>query len=76
MVKTKKTQSVMERFQSIRYAAVKLLRPPKASSPVKLAYLDVDEADAVYLKRIYSKYRNLLRFIIIILNKLFVLIRI
>jgi hypothetical protein len=55
MTKTLKKRTALERFESIRYSAVKLLRPPRATSAVKLAYLDITEEDAIYLKRVYSK---------------------
>jgi hypothetical protein len=55
MLRKQEKKTVAERFETIRYKAAKLLRPPKRTSPVKVDYLDISEADAVYLKRFYGK---------------------
>ncbi len=55
MPRKQEKKTVAERFEIIRYKAANLLRPPKQKSPVKVDYLQISEADAVYLKRVYSK---------------------
>ncbi len=55
MPRRQEKKTVKERFSAIRYKATMLLRPPKRTSPVKVDYLDISQADAVYLKRVYSK---------------------
>jgi hypothetical protein len=55
MPRKQEKKTAAERFEAIRYKAAKLLRPPKRTSPVKVDYLDISEADADYLKRVYSK---------------------
>ena len=63
MPRKQEKKTVKERFAAIRYKAAKLLRPPKRTSPVKVDYLDISEADAVYLKKVYSKFFCYLYFV-------------